>query len=206
MDLPLRLSVGDQRATCRHRLSIWLVLLIARRFTALVGVLIGLPTLRLRGDYLAIVTLGFGEIVPQVVRNADNSSGLQPHERPARDHPDRLARLRPPRQRRLACPRATSSRRTGRDSSTGRRSRCSLFTVFCSRPAARLAARPRLGRDPRGRDRRRRDGHAADADEDLGLRDRRVLRRRRRRVFASYKSGAVPERLLLKSRSSSSAW
>ena len=31
-------------------------------FTALAGILIGLPTLRLRGDYLAIVTLGFGEI------------------------------------------------------------------------------------------------------------------------------------------------
>ena len=39
--------------------------------TALVGVIIGLPTLRLRGDYLAIVTLGFGEILPQVARNGD---------------------------------------------------------------------------------------------------------------------------------------
>jgi branched-chain amino acid transport system permease protein len=39
--------------------------------TALVGVVIGLPTLRLRGDYLAIVTLGFGEILPQVARNGD---------------------------------------------------------------------------------------------------------------------------------------
>ena len=36
---------------------------------ALFGVLLGAPTLRLRGDYLAIVTLGFGEIVPLVVRN-----------------------------------------------------------------------------------------------------------------------------------------
>jgi branched-chain amino acid transport system permease protein len=35
-------------------------------------VLIGLPTLRLRGDYLAIVTLGFGEIMPQIARNGDN--------------------------------------------------------------------------------------------------------------------------------------
>ena len=34
--------------------------------------LIGLPTLRLRGDYLAIVTLGFGEILPQIARNGDN--------------------------------------------------------------------------------------------------------------------------------------
>ena len=49
------------------------VLLIAGCFTAITGILIGLPTLRLRGDYLAIVTLGFGEIVPQVVRNATTS-------------------------------------------------------------------------------------------------------------------------------------
>ena len=40
------------------------------------GILIGLPTLRLRGDYLAIVTLGFGEIIPQFVRNADNFHGF----------------------------------------------------------------------------------------------------------------------------------
>ena len=52
-------------------ISVWLVLIVAGAFTAIVGILIGLPTLRLRGDYLAIVTLGFGEIVPQFVRNAD---------------------------------------------------------------------------------------------------------------------------------------
>ena len=52
-------------------LSIWLVLIIAGLVTAAVGVIIGLPTLRLRGDYLAIVTLGFGEILPQVARNGD---------------------------------------------------------------------------------------------------------------------------------------
>jgi branched-chain amino acid transport system permease protein len=52
-------------------LTIWLVLIVAGVLTALVGVIIGLPTLRLRGDYLAIVTLGFGEILPQVARNGD---------------------------------------------------------------------------------------------------------------------------------------
>jgi branched-chain amino acid transport system permease protein len=36
---------------------------------ALAGYLVGLPSLRLRGDYLAIVTLGFGEIVPLVIKN-----------------------------------------------------------------------------------------------------------------------------------------
>ena len=57
-------------------ISLWLVLLIAAIFTAMTGILIGLPTLRLRGDYLAIVTLGFGEIIPQVVRNGDDFSGF----------------------------------------------------------------------------------------------------------------------------------
>jgi branched-chain amino acid transport system permease protein len=57
-------------------LSMWLVLILAGVFTTIVGILIGLPTLRLRGDYLAIVTLGFGEIVPQFVRNADSLGGF----------------------------------------------------------------------------------------------------------------------------------
>jgi branched-chain amino acid transport system permease protein len=54
----------------------WLVLIVAGVFTTIVGILIGLPTLRLRGDYLAIVTLGFGEIVPQFVRNGDSIGGF----------------------------------------------------------------------------------------------------------------------------------
>jgi branched-chain amino acid transport system permease protein len=53
----------------------WLVIVVAAIFTALLGVLIGIPTLRLRGDYLAIVTLGFGEIIPQFVKNGDNLGG-----------------------------------------------------------------------------------------------------------------------------------
>ncbi len=57
-------------------ISLWLVMIIAGVFTTVVGILIGLPTLRLRGDYLAIVTLGFGEIVPQFVRNADSIRGF----------------------------------------------------------------------------------------------------------------------------------
>jgi branched-chain amino acid transport system permease protein len=57
-------------------ISMWLVLIAAGVFTTIVGILIGLPTLRLRGDYLAIVTLGFGEIVPQFVRNADSLGGF----------------------------------------------------------------------------------------------------------------------------------
>ena len=50
-------------------LSFWLALPLAACLAAFFGVLFGAPTLRLKGDYLAIVTLGFGEIVPIVVRN-----------------------------------------------------------------------------------------------------------------------------------------
>jgi branched-chain amino acid transport system permease protein len=57
-------------------ISVWLVLILAAIVTAVGGILIGLPTLRLRGDYLAIVTLGFGEIIPQFVRNGDNLHGF----------------------------------------------------------------------------------------------------------------------------------
>ena len=46
-------------------------LVIAVAIAALAGVLLGAPTLRLRGDYLAIVTLGFGEIVPLMFKNLD---------------------------------------------------------------------------------------------------------------------------------------
>ena len=41
----------------------WIVLPLAAGFAALAGIMLGFPVLRLRGDYLAIVTLGFGEIV-----------------------------------------------------------------------------------------------------------------------------------------------
>jgi ABC-type branched-subunit amino acid transport system permease subunit len=47
------------------------MLLVGAFVAAMFGVLLGAPTLRLRGDYLAIVTLGFGEIVPIVFLNAN---------------------------------------------------------------------------------------------------------------------------------------
>lgn len=43
--------------------------------TAVFGIVIGFPTLRLRGDYLAIVTLGFGEIIRVILVNLDNLTG-----------------------------------------------------------------------------------------------------------------------------------
>jgi branched-chain amino acid transport system permease protein len=54
--------------------NFFLIIFIAAVFTALWGVILGAPTLRLRGDYLAIVTLAFGEIVPRIFENA--TSGI----------------------------------------------------------------------------------------------------------------------------------
>src|ERR1700694_1967276 len=56
-------------------LPFWLLLFIASGIAAIFGILLGAPTLRLRGDYLAIVTLGFGEIVPQTFLNLSQWTG-----------------------------------------------------------------------------------------------------------------------------------
>ncbi|MEA2133856.1 MAG: branched-chain amino acid transport system permease protein [Solirubrobacteraceae bacterium] len=68
-------------------INFFFVICIAAAFTAMWGAILGAPTLRLRGDYLAIVTLAFGEIVPRVfelstsgpfgIGNLDISNGRQ---------------------------------------------------------------------------------------------------------------------------------
>jgi branched-chain amino acid transport system permease protein len=55
-------------------MSFWLAIWIAAAVAALFGIILGAPTLPLRGDYLAIVTLGFGEIVPIAANNLDSLS------------------------------------------------------------------------------------------------------------------------------------
>jgi branched-chain amino acid transport system permease protein len=65
-------AVGIDPHLAGIHVTIWALLVLAGVLTAMIGVLIGLPTLRLRGDYLAIVTLGFGEIMPQVARNGND--------------------------------------------------------------------------------------------------------------------------------------
>jgi branched-chain amino acid transport system permease protein len=52
--------------------SIWLVLPLSAALAGIFGVLLGFPVLRLRGDYLAIVTLGFGEIIRIFLNNLDH--------------------------------------------------------------------------------------------------------------------------------------
>lgn len=64
----------------------WPALAVAFIVAAIFGVLLGAPTLRLRGDYLAIVTLGFGEIVPNFFLNAvpltGGTRGINPIAKP----------------------------------------------------------------------------------------------------------------------------
>ena len=57
-------------------LSFWAVLVIGGLICAFFGIIIGAPTLRLKSDYLALVTLGFGEIIPQVFTNGENIAGF----------------------------------------------------------------------------------------------------------------------------------
>jgi branched-chain amino acid transport system permease protein len=52
-----------------NHVNFFLAMFISAGVAGLFGLLLGAPTLRLRGDYLAIVTLGFGEIVPLVIKN-----------------------------------------------------------------------------------------------------------------------------------------
>ncbi|MEE3503537.1 branched-chain amino acid ABC transporter ATP-binding protein/permease [Acidiphilium acidophilum] len=63
-----KLGVGAA-ATVHFIVPFWVMLPVSAVIAAGFGVAFGAPTLRLKGDYLAIVTLGFGEIVPIVARN-----------------------------------------------------------------------------------------------------------------------------------------
>src|SRR5207342_705709 len=69
------LSVAVNPVLPGLHVNVWLLLAVGAVFATILGIIIGLPTLRLRGDYLAIVTLGFGEIVLQAVNNGDNWFG-----------------------------------------------------------------------------------------------------------------------------------
>jgi branched-chain amino acid transport system permease protein len=68
-----------------HPWSFWLCIWLAAGVSALLGLVIGAPTLRVRGDYLAIITLGFGEIIPVAIRNLGDVTieigGWRPIER-----------------------------------------------------------------------------------------------------------------------------
>ena len=124
------------------QVSFWLMLPVAAAIAAFFGVLFGAPTLRLKGDYLAIVTLGFGEIVPIVARNTpsvtNGAMGLNG----------------------VAAPRLFGYD-FGVDATPYYYVGLALVAllILTSQRLKASAHRPRLDGDPRGRDRRRRDGY-----------------------------------------------
>jgi len=59
----------------QYHIPFWIMIFVGMLVTASFGAILGFPTLRLRGDYLAIVTLGFGEIVPQLSFNLSQWTG-----------------------------------------------------------------------------------------------------------------------------------
>ncbi len=68
----IHIGVAEQLSTLPGIHLNWLlVVIIAACFTAFAGALLGFPTLRLRGDYIAIVTLAFGEIIGRLAVNSD---------------------------------------------------------------------------------------------------------------------------------------
>ncbi len=68
-----------------HAWSFWVIIWISAIVSAIFGLIIGAPTLRVRGDYLAIITLAFGEIIPVAIRNMGDVtveiSGWRPIEK-----------------------------------------------------------------------------------------------------------------------------
>ncbi len=202
-------AIGVIQGLTGIHFSIWLVLIAAGIVTALAGVIIGLPTLRLRGDYLAIVTLGFGEILP--------------HGRPQRGQPRAgfnltngtggITPIDPPGFGNwfAPSPRSAGELRRARNDVRPRllldRARPRPDHDLLQRAPARLAPRPRVDRDSRGRGRGRRDGRSAHAHEDVGVRDRRVLRRGRGRVLRELQRQLESRTSSTsRSRSSSSSW
>jgi branched-chain amino acid transport system permease protein len=66
------LREGQEVADPTWEPAMWLIILAALGVAVIAGILLGSPTLRLRGDYLAIVTLGFGEIIRILANNMED--------------------------------------------------------------------------------------------------------------------------------------
>ena len=66
------------------------VLLAGGLAAAVAGLIVGVPSLRLKGDYLAIVTLGFGEIIRVLIQNTDAVGGPRGFQRHRGLHDDFL--------------------------------------------------------------------------------------------------------------------
>ncbi len=66
---PNDIPYAELGTVCTGTLSFWAAVPFSLAFSAFAGVMLGIPVLRLRGDYLAIVTLGFGEIINRIAKS-----------------------------------------------------------------------------------------------------------------------------------------
>ena len=147
---------------------------LAMAITALTGLILGSPTLRLRGDYLAIVTLGFGEIIRLLADNlADVTNGPRGLNEVAYPRVGETERL----------PEGVfSSGNSMGDANYGTWWFWLGIVMIVDHPAVRRQpgaqpSRTGLGGHPRGRGRRRNDGRQHVQVQAVGLRDRRGHRR-----------------------------
>ena len=164
-------------------LSFWVCLPLAGILAALWGVMLGFPVLRLRGDYLAIVTLAFGEIIRLVIINWQSLTG-GPNGVSGIPRPTFFGIPLTPGDDGLA---ATARHRILADASH----RVPVLPdpgagaahQLGDDPAAPAADRPRLGGAARGRGRLPRARHQHHHHQADGVCDRRDVRRVRRRVL-----------------------
>ena len=192
------IPIVESLGTDAGGLLFWPMLLVGALVAATFGILLGAPTLRLRGDYLAIVTLGFGEIVPIVFLNSDavtnGTNGIGGLLRPALPGIGSLLRHQP-----VALLR--------HDAGARHRHHDPVL------PARGEPARPGLGGHPRGRAGGGRQRHQHRHHQAARLRARRVHRGHRRRVQrleARHRRARTSSRSSCRSRcsrwSSSAAW
>ena len=160
-------------------LPFWVILPIGAAVAALFGVLLGAPTLKLRGDYLAIVTLGFGEIIRIFLNNLSRPVNIT-------NGPQGITRHRPVPHRRR------SSFAQDRDASSAWmfsgpiKYYYLLLAADCSpSSSSTCGCRTRASAAPGWRSARTRSRRARWAStpqrQAAGVRDGRDLRRRRRR-------------------------
>ncbi len=160
-------------------LGFWTVLPLAALMAAVAGALLGFPVLRMHGDYLAIVTLGFGEIIRLVLNNwLSFTGGPERHAGAGADLP--RPGVRPPGQGwRRADPRVPRHRLQPqhevpvhlRGAVPG-----GAAGALHQAPADADAGWPGLGSPARGRDRLSRDGPQPCAGEALGVHAGRLHR------------------------------
>ena len=165
---------------CRYcGISMWWGIALGIVYAVVLGLLMGIPTLRLRADYLAIVTIAVAEIVRLVVRSVRFTRRVRRHRR----HPGLRRRVPAGRRRPRHRTRPTTYGLRGRSSSPGRRPLGADRRLVARRDLRRrrLAADaqpvgPRAQGDPRGRGRR-----AQPRQERLQLQDAGADHRRRDR-------------------------